>query len=88
MNLKFFSLTLLLLAIVITAQTTEFKPHVSNFNMMSFTYKHNDKWQAYVELQMRSIDDYMLPNYYEAKGGIGYYFIINNLIFVGAGRYG
>ncbi len=88
MNLKFFSLTLLLLAIVITAQTTEFKPHVSNFNMMSFTYKHNDKWQAYVELQMRSIDDYMLPNYYEAKGGIGYNFIKNNQIFVGAGRYG
>jgi len=56
--------------------------------MMSFTYKHNSKWQAYLELQMRSIEDYMLPNYYEVKGGIGYNFIKNNQIFVGIGKYG
>lgn len=66
----------------------EFKEHISNFNMTSFTYKHNEKWSAYVELQMRSTEDYMEPNYYEIKGGAAYNINKNNQVLVGLGRYG
>ena len=65
-----------------------YKEHISNFNMTSFTYKHDKKWSAMMEAQLRSIDDYMLPDYYELKGGIGYNFIKNNQLFVGVGKYG
>lgn len=86
-NMKILPFLLFLAAPFLYAQSS-FKPHVSNFNMMSFTYKHNEKWQAYLELQMRSIEDFMLPNYYEVKGGIGYNLNKNNQLFVGTGRYG
>lgn len=65
-----------------------FKQHISNFNMMSFTYKHDNKWSFYVEIQQRSIDDYMLPDYYEVKGGPAYNFNKNNQVLLGFGRYG
>lgn len=73
---------------LLTSQNTEFKEHISNFNMISFTYKQNNKWSAYFELQSRSIEDYMLPDYYEIKGGPAYNFNKNNQILVGFGRYG
>ena len=61
---------------------------VSNFNMTSFTYKHNSKWSAYIELQTRSLEDFMKPDYYEIKGGPSYNFNKNNAILVGIGKYG
>lgn len=70
------------------SQNQEFKEHISNFNMVSLTYKHDQKWSGYVELQTRSIEDYMLPDYYEIKGGVGYKYIKDHQIFLGAGRYG
>lgn len=69
----------------ILAQTEE---HFSNYNMVSFSYKHNKKWSAYLELQSRSIEDFSTPDYYEIKGGIGYNLNKNNQAFVGIGRYG
>ena len=62
--------------------------HLSGFNMMSFTYKMDPKWMAYVELQTRARRDYSVIDYYETKGGIGYSYIKNHQIFVGIGRYG
>lgn len=62
--------------------------HLSGFNMMSFTYKMDPKWMAYVELQTRSRRDYTVIDYYETKGGIGYNLNKNNQVFVGLGRYG
>ena len=64
------------------------KDHLSDFNMTSFTYKHNQKWSAYIELQERSLEDFTLPDYYEMKGGIGYNINKNNQAFVGIGKYG
>lgn len=78
----------LLLCIPFLGYAQEFKEHISNFNMTSFTYKHNEKWSAYLELQMRSIEDYMEPNYYEIKGGPAYNINKNNQVLVGFGRYG
>ena len=42
----------------------------------------------YGEGQIRSRKDYTLIDYYETKGGVGYNYIKNHQIFVGAGRYG
>ena len=68
-----------------SAQTDE---HLSSFNMVSFTYKHDKKWMAYLELQDRAIEEFSKPDYYEVKGGIGYNIDKNNQPFIGIGRYG
>ncbi|MGC4129845.1 MAG: DUF2490 domain-containing protein [Bergeyella sp.] len=78
---------LVLMPFSFSAQT-DFKPHVSNFNMTSFTYKHNEKWSVYAEAQIRSVEEFSLPDYYEIKGGPAYNFNKNNQIMVGFGRYG
>lgn len=66
----------------------EFKEHISNFTMTNFTYKHNEKWSAYIEFQKRSIEDFMNANYYEIKGGPAYNINKNHQVLVGFGRYG
>lgn len=80
---------ILILMLVISnfaySQTDE---HLSSFNMVSFTYKHDKKWMAYLELQTRSIEEFSKPDYYEVKGGIGYNIDKNNQPFIGIGRYG
>ena len=68
-----------------SAQTDE---HLSSFNMVSFTYKRDKKWMAYLELQDRAIEEFSKPDYYEVKGGIGYNIDKNNQPFIGIGRYG
>ena len=68
-----------------SAQTDE---HLSSFNMVSFTYKHDKKWMAYLELQDRAIEEFSKTDYYEVKGGIGYNIDKNNQPFIGIGRYG
>ena len=67
-----------------SAQTDE---HLSSFNMVSFTYKHDKKWMAYLELQDRAIEEFSKPDYYEVKGGIGYNIDKNKQPFIGIGRY-
>ncbi|MDR2206810.1 MAG: DUF2490 domain-containing protein [Flavobacteriaceae bacterium] len=64
------------------------KEHLSGFGVTSITYKHDKKWSAYLELQMRSIENFSLPDYYEMKGGIGYNVAQGNQVFVGIGKYG
>ena len=70
---------------IVYSQTNE---HLSSFNMVSFTYKHDKKWMAYLELQTRSIEEFSKPDYYEVKGGIGYNIDKNNQPLIGLGRYG
>ncbi len=62
--------------------------HLSSFTMLSFTYKHNKRWSAYVELQDRGIEKFSKPDYYEVKGGIGYNINKPNQILLGVGKYG
>lgn len=81
---KFF----IFLCIPFLGYTQDFKEHISSFNMTSFTYKHNEHWSAYTELQMRAMEDYMEPNYYEVKGGVGYNINKDNQALIGVGRYG
>lgn len=80
--------TLILFAFISTIAYSQTKEHLSDFTMMSFTYKHDKKWMAYLELQSRSIEDFSTPDYYEVKGGIGYNIDKNNQPFIGIGRYG
>lgn len=62
------------------------KEHISSFNSLTVTYNFHPKWFLYAEGQMRGIEDYTYPDYYEIKGGVGYN-LANHKPFVGVGRY-
>ncbi len=83
---KFCIIFIFTFAIFAKSQTNS-SEHLSGFAVVSLNYKHNPKWNAYLELQERSIEDFSKPDYYEIKGGIGYNLNKNNQFFVGLGRY-
>lgn len=60
---------------------------LSNFTMVSVNYKFHQKFHLFAESQLRSIEDFSYPDYYEIKGGVGYYLTPNHIPFVGIGRY-
>ncbi|MBW8360685.1 MAG: DUF2490 domain-containing protein [Kaistella sp.] len=62
--------------------------HISSFSALTVTYKFHPKFFLYAEGQLRGIEDYSYPDYYEIKGGIGYNLTKNHKPFVGIGRYG
>ncbi|WP_292009173.1 DUF2490 domain-containing protein [Chryseobacterium sp.] len=61
--------------------------HISGFNSLTLTYKFHPKFFLYAEGQLREIQDYTYPDYYEIKGGIGYNLTKNHKPFIGLGRY-
>lgn len=61
--------------------------HISSFNAVTLTYQFHPKFFLYGEVQLRGIEDYAYPDYYESKGGIGYNLSPNHKPFVGIGRY-
>lgn len=64
------------------------KEHVSSYSTVSVTYKVHPKFFLFAEGQLRGIEDYSYPDYYEIKGGIGYNLTKNHKPFIGIGRYG
>lgn len=62
--------------------------HISSFSAITLTYKFHPKLFFYAEGQLRGIEDYSYPDYYEIKGGIGYNLTKNQKPFIGIGRYG
>ncbi|TXF79536.1 DUF2490 domain-containing protein [Chryseobacterium sp.] len=62
--------------------------HISSFSTLTVTYKFHPKFFLYGEGQLRGIEDYSYPDYYEIKGGIGYNLTKNHKPFIGLGRYG
>lgn len=63
------------------------KENISSFNSITLTYNFHPKWFLYAEGQLRGVEDYTYPDYYELKGGIGYHLTRNNKPFLGVGRY-
>lgn len=61
--------------------------HISSFNTISINHKVHPKFFLYVEGQLRGIEDYAYPDYYEIKGGVGYNLTKNHKPFIGIGRY-
>lgn len=61
--------------------------NISSFNALTITYKFHPKFFLYGEGQSRGIEDYTYPDYYEIKGGLGYYLTKNHKPFIGLGRY-
>lgn len=61
--------------------------HPSSFFATTLTYKFHPKFFLYGEGQLRGIEDYSYPDYYELKGGLGYYLTPNHKPFIGVGRY-
>ena len=84
MKKRFLLPFIFLLFIKISAQSE----HVSSFNSLTVTYKVHPKFFLYAETQLRGIEDYSYPDYYEIKGGIGYNLTKNHKPFIGIGRYG
>lgn len=83
---KFCFLFLVTFAVLVNSQTNNTE-HLSGFAVVSINYKYNQKWNAYLELQERSIEHFNQPDYYEIKGGAGYNINKNNQSFIGIGRY-
>lgn len=61
--------------------------NLAGFNALTITYKLHPKFFLYGEGQLRQIADYSYPDYYEVKGGLGYYISKNHKPFLGLGRY-
>ena len=60
---------------------------LSSYNSTTITYKFHEKFFAFGEFQLRGIEDFSYPDYYEVKGGIGYNLTPNHKPFIGIGRY-
>ena len=84
MKNRFYFVIILLLSFTVNAQ----QEHISSFNAITVTYKFHPKFYLYAEGQVRGIEDYSYPDYYEIKGGIGYNLTKNHKPFIGIGRYG
>lgn len=84
MKNRLYFILILLLSITAKAQ----QEHISSFNAVTVTYKFHPKFYLYAEGQLRGIEDYAYPDYYEIKGGIGYNLTKNHKPFIGIGRYG
>lgn len=84
MKLRILYLFLTVFFVQISAQ----KENISSFNSISVTYKFHPKFFLFAEGQLRGITDYVYPDYYEIKGGIGYNLTKNHKPFIGIGRYG
>ena len=63
------------------------KENLSSYNVITINYKHNSKIFAYAEGQLRGIEEFSYPDYYELKGGIGYNLSKNHKPLIGIGRY-
>lgn len=75
------------LALIFLFALSSAQEHISNFNAITVTYKVHPKFFLYAEGQLRSIEEFSLPDYYELKGGMGYNLTKNHKPFVGLGRY-
>ncbi len=77
---------LLTFVIVLFAVKAFAQEHPSNFTAISLNYKFHPKFFLYAEGQLRSVEDFSYPDYYEIKGGIGYN-LGKHKPLIGVGRY-
>lgn len=75
------------LSLLISVFFAKAQEHISSFNSIALTYKVHPKFYVYAEGQLRGNDEYSYPDYYEIKGGVGYYLTKNHKPFIGLGRY-
>ena len=78
----------LLLVLFATSVFFAQKENPSSYNSLTVTYKFHPKFYLFAEGQVRGIEDFSYPDYYELKGGIGYNLTKNHKPFIGFGRYG
>ena len=77
--------TLFVFLFFVAAKSQE--TNLSSFNAVTLTYKFHPKFFLYGEGQLRGIEEFDYPDYYEIKGGLGYNLASNHKPFVGIGRY-
>lgn len=79
--------TLLSLVLFSTLKLYAQKENLSSYNVLNVEYQINDKWYMYAEGQLRGIEEYAYPDYYEIKTGVGRELGKNNKVLIGIGRY-
>lgn len=84
MKNRLYFIIIFLVSFAVNAQ----QENISSFNAITVTYKIHPKFYLYAEGQLRGIEDFSYPDYYEIKGGIGYNLTKNHKPFIGIGRYG
>ena len=85
---KFFKMRFLTgLGLVLGLGLVNAQEHASSFAAITVNYKVHPKFFIYAETQMRGIEEFAYPDYYEIKGGVGYNLTKNHKPFVGLGRY-
>lgn len=84
MKNRLYFIIIFLVSFTVNAQ----QENISSFNAITITYKIHPKFYLYAEGQLRGIEDFSYPDYYEIKGGIGYNLTKNHKPFIGIGRYG
>lgn len=77
----------LLLTLLLMLNLSAQKESISSYDVVTVNYRHNSKIFAYAEGQLRGIADFSYPDYYEIKGGVGYYLTENHKPLIGLGRY-
>lgn len=83
MSKRLYVLFAFLLLLKLSAQ----KENISSYNVINVTYHINQKYFVYAEGQLRGINDFAYPDYYEIKGGIGYEISDRHKPLIGIGRY-
>lgn len=79
----FFTLAMTFVMLSLSAQ----KENISSYNVLNVNYKINHQFFVYAEGQLRGVDEFNYPDYYEIKGGVGYYLSDNHKPLIGIGRY-
>lgn len=64
------------------------KENLSSYHFTTVSYKFHPKFFFYAEGMLRGIEEYFYPDYFEVKGGVGYYLTKDHKPFIGIGRYG
>lgn len=77
----------LLFSILVMLQFSAQKENISSYNVLNMNFQISDKFFAYGEGQLRGIDDFAYPDYYELKGGVGYEISDHHKPLIGIGRY-
>ena len=85
--MKLTNYLLLLTCLIATKFTFAQNIEIGSWNVVNIKYNFNDKWSAFGEGQLRSLQFYDDFHYYEFKGGANYKIQKNLIATLGSGSY-
>lgn len=79
--------TVLVIFIIFLFKTNLHSQDLGSWNILNIKYKHNEKWSAFAEGQIRSLKYYDHFHYYEYKAGLNYQLHKSLALTLAAGSY-